>query len=80
MPSQAIPNTMPCSPGHTINNAIPASPYHILCHACYGKGLKCLATMCTIVMSIVKEDDSFLRKVLLVINKGVDNDTPGHNI
>ena len=60
MPSEAIPNTIPCSPGHTINNAIPARPYRIPCHACYDKGLKCLVTMCTIVMSIVKEDDSFL--------------------
>ena len=47
-------------PGNTINNSIPARPYHIPCHACYGKGPKCLFTMCTIVMSIVKEDDSFL--------------------
>ena len=31
-------------------------------------------------MSIDKEDDSFLWKLLLVIHKGVDNDNPGHNV
>ena len=50
MPSQAIPNTMPCPPGFNINNVIPARPYHIQsCYACYGKGTKCLVTMCTIM-------------------------------
>ena len=48
-------------------------------NACYGKSPKCLVTMYTIVMSVVKEDDSFLWKLFLVIHKGVDNDTPGHN-
>ena len=61
MPSQAIPNIMPCPPGLYINNAIPATPYHKpSCHACYGKGPKCLVIICTTVMSVVKENDNFL--------------------
>ena len=75
---QAVPCTMPCPADHTIYHVMSARPYHIPYHlgrrlsrpsSRNGKGPKGHATRCPIVMSIVKEDDSFLGKLLLVIHK-----------
>ena len=63
---QAIPYTMPCPADHIIYHVMSARPYHKPSHVgCLPsisslKGPKGLITRCTIVMSIVKEDDSFL--------------------
>ena len=72
----AISYTMPCPSDQTIYHVMPARPYHIACHVGSwsgiernGKGPKGLVTRCTSVMSIVKEDDSFLWKLLFVNHK-----------
>ena len=65
--SQTIPYTMSCLPGHTI--------YHVMLRGSSrpssrnGKGPNGHVTRCPIVMSVVKEDDSFLCRLLLIIHK-----------
>ena len=71
-------HTMPCPADHSVYNVMPARPYRKPCRVGRGssrpssrnsKGTNGHVTRCTTVMSIVKADNSFLRKLLLFIDK-----------
>ena len=61
---QTIPYTMSCPPGHTIYHAMSVGDQ------VDGKGPKDNVTRCPILISVVKEDDSFLWKLLLLFIRG----------